>query len=166
MVLPVDPSPSRARCATCRAPYIHGQPIAHAVGCAQGARVVTVGEAPTAPKVKPVHAGLAPELALAERLNEAGLVGWEAQFYWALSERTPTGKPRQYRADFAYPKAMLLVEVEGQVHAIKAQRAEDCARASLAAALGYRMVRVTKDMIVNGDAVRLVGRALEHGRAA
>ena len=161
MVLPAPPL--RARCSSCHAPYVHGRPFAHAAGCAQGGRGAA---AAATPAPKPADAGLAAELALAERLNEAGLVGWERQFYWALTERTPTGKPQQYHADFAYPKAMLLVEVEGQVHAIKARRAEDCARASLAAALGYRMVRVTKDMIVNGDAVRLVRRALEHGRAA
>ena len=114
--------------------------------------------------VKRPDAGLANEAELAARLNDAGLVGWEPQFYWATNERTETGKPRLYRADFAFPKQMVLVESEGGAHTVRRQHAADCLRASIAAALGYRMVRMTKDMIVDAGpygAVALIRRALD-----
>ena len=115
-----------------------------------------------APKVKPADAGLAAEVALAERMNAAGLVGWESQFYWALDERSAKGRPIQYRSDFAFVKARLLVESEGGAHTVRRQYEADCRRASLAAALGWRMVRASKEMIVDGTAVALIARALGH----
>lgn len=119
-------------------------------------------------KVKQADPGLAAELALAERLNAAGLVGWESQYFWALDERSAAGRPIQYRADFAFVKARVLVESEGGAHTVRRQHAVDCHRTSLAAALGWRMVRVTKDMIVDDGphgAVALVRRALAWGGA-
>lgn len=169
MIAPM-PGPLKARCASCGAPYLGPtKPFAHRPGCAQAGRSsteATMTMTTTGVTPRPVATGSDAEVALASRLTDAGLHGWEPQFYWALSERTETGKPRQYRADFAYPKAMLLVECEGQVHSIKAQRAVDCLRASTAAALGYRMIRVTKDMIVDGSAVALIARALSHNAPA
>lgn len=141
----------------------------HAVSKSPTGAIVAEGCGTKAPVVKRPDAGLANESELASRMNDAGLVGWEPQFYWALAERTPTGKPRQYHSDFAFPASMLLVEVDGQVHAIKDKRARDCERASLAAALGYRMIRLNRDMVLDAGpygAVALIRRALCYdGRA-
>ena len=162
MVLPAYRPLGMARCSKCGG--------SHRVQRTPDGRFIAEACGTNAPVVKRPDAGLANESELASRMTDAGLVGWEPQFYFATSERTPTGKPRLWHSDFAFPKAMLLVEVEGQVHSIKAQRAEDCLRASTAAALGYRMVRVTRNMVLDAGpqgAVALIRRALCYdGRTA
>ena len=83
-------------------------------------------------------------------------VDFVREYAWAVDEG------RGYRADFAFLRgADVLVEVEGGAHALKRQHREDCERASLAAALGYRVVRVHRSMIDDGTAVDFVRRALE-----
>ena len=156
MVLPAYRPLGMARCSKCGG--------SHRVQRTPDGRFIADACGTKAPVVKRPDAGLAAEVDLAARLTDAGLAGWESQFFWALSERSARGRPIQYRADFAFPKQMVLVESEGGAHTVRRQHAADCLRASIAAALGYRMVRVTKDMIVDAGpygAVALIRRALE-----
>jgi len=87
--------------------------------------------------------------------------GWRAdehyirEYAWALEEG------RAYRADFRLLGFPILVEVEGGAHAIKRQHRDDCERASLAAALGWRVLRFHRGMIEDGSAIAFVRRALE-----
>lgn len=161
MALPAYRPLGMARCSKCGG--------SHRVQRTPDGRFIADACGTKAPVVKRPDAGLANESELASRMTDAGLVGWEPQFYWATNERTETGKPRLYRADFAFPKQMVLVESEGGAHTVRRQHAADCLRASIAAALGYRMVRVTKDMIVDAGpfgAVALIRRALNQSARA
>lgn len=82
------------------------------------------------------------------------------EYSWAVDQG------RGYRADFGFLRIRLLVECEGGAHRVKRQHLIDCQRASLAAALGYLVVRIHRAMVDSGEAVALVKQALSHGRAA
>ncbi len=102
--------------------------------------------------------GSEPEWILLGRLERAGLPTPFAQFRFC-----PT---RRWRSDFAYPEANLLIEVEGGVwtrgrHVRGKGFTADCEKYSTAAALGYRVIRVTPDMIESGQAVALISQALD-----
>jgi len=68
--------------------------------------------------------------------------------------------PRRFRADFAFIDQRLLVEVDGQVHNIKARHAALCERDCIAAAHGWRVARVTPAMVRDGSALPLIQAAL------
>ena len=73
--------------------------------------------------------------------------------------------PRRWRLDFAWPEAWVAVEVDGGTwsggrHVRGAGIEADCEKVSEAAVLGWRVLRVTGDMVRSGRAVMLVGRAL------
>lgn len=72
---------------------------------------------------------------------------------------------RQWRTDFAWPDRMLLLEIEGGIelrgrrqgrHTRPAGYTEDCIKYSWASLLGYRLIRVTRNMIIQGEAYRLL----------
>lgn len=97
------------------------------------------------------------EMILANRAERAGLPPMLAQFRFC-----PT---RRWRADFAYPEAMLLIEVDGGTwsggrHVRSKGFENDCEKTSTAAALGYRVIRLTRGMIESGQAVTLIRQAL------
>lgn len=74
--------------------------------------------------------------------------------------------PRRWRADFAYPEKKLLIEVEGGVwvngrHNRPLGFIKDAEKYNEAACLGYRVLRVTPDMIRSGEAVRCIERVLD-----
>ena len=74
--------------------------------------------------------------------------------------------PRRYRADFAYPDKLLLIEVEGGVwtqgrHSRGAGFTEDCSKYNLAATMGFRVLRFTGDMIKSGMAIRTIEEVLK-----
>ncbi len=77
----------------------------------------------------------------------------------------PFAHPRKYRADFAWPDARLLVEVEGGAysqgrHTRGAGYTEDCRKYDLAVLLGWRVLRFTGEMVRDGTAVATIERAL------
>ena len=114
-------------------------------------------------KPKRPRAGLAVENAMRDALVAAGYVeddDFIREYSWALDEG------RGYRADFRFVGQSVLLECEGGAHAIKRQHLEDCQRASVAAALGWRVLRVHRAMIESGEAVELVRRALGFTKAA
>lgn len=97
------------------------------------------------------------ELTLANRLDRAGLPPGEPQY--------PFVEGRQFRFDRAWPDRMVAVEVQGGIwsqngHGRGSIIARDCAKLALAAALGWRVLPLTKEMIENGQAVELIAQAL------
>jgi very-short-patch-repair endonuclease len=72
---------------------------------------------------------------------------------------------RKWRFDFAWPALLLAVEVEGGswtggAHNRGAHFESDAVKYSEAAVLGWRIIRVTTDMVDDGRAVGLICRAL------
>lgn len=101
------------------------------------------------------------EVALLETLKRAGLPTPEREYRFA--------SPRKYRADFAYPLAGILIEVEGGVHSggrhtTGTGYTEDARKYNLAVALGWKVLRFTPEMIEDGTALETIERVL--GRAA
>lgn len=98
-----------------------------------------------------------PELILANRIERAGLPPGLPQYRFVPG--------RQYRFDRAWPEQMVAVEVQGGIwsdngHGRKSMAVKDCAKLSLAAALGWRVLPLTTDMIEDGQAVALIAQAL------
>ena len=72
---------------------------------------------------------------------------------------------RRWRLDFCWPGDRVACEVEGATwangrHNRGAGFEADCVKYAEAAIMGYRVIRVTKDMIEDGRAVDLIERAL------
>lgn len=124
------------------------------------------GPAPV-PLTKPSTTARAPsqqsklEDLVAHRIELAGLPVPTRQYRWA------TDVKRQYRSDFAWPEARLLVEVQGGIWAADPGRHNrgsgyeaDLSRSNLAVLLGYRMLCFSERMIRSGDAVRSITQAL------
>ena len=73
--------------------------------------------------------------------------------------------PRRFKADFAYPDEMLLIEVEGGVwtrgrHTRGGGYSKDMEKYNLAATMGYRILRFTGDMIKDGTAMQTIEKVL------
>ena len=67
----------------------------------------------------------------------------------------PTGR---YRFDFAFPEAMIAVEIEGGTwskgrHTRPKGFEEDCRKYNLAAIFGWRVLRFTSDMVYSAEAI-------------
>lgn len=108
------------------------------------------------------------EATLAAELRLIGLGGFETQYRFHPE--------RRWRADLAWPEAMVLVEVEGVVRpgAVNPQTGkpirsrhqtisgyrEDCRKYNAAVCLGWRVLRFTQDMVENGEALATIEQAL------
>jgi hypothetical protein len=91
------------------------------------------------------------------RLERAGLPTGVGQH--------PVVTGRQFRFDRAWPEHMVAVEVQGGVwtngaHSRGSGVQRDCLKLSMAAAVGWRCLPITREMIESGEAVRLIGLAL------
>ncbi len=76
---------------------------------------------------------------------------------------------RKWRADLAWPAAMLLVEYEGGIHTGGAHTRgkhfeSDCEKYNEAALLGFSVLRFTYDMVRTGLALDQTERALERAK--
>lgn len=114
-------------------------------------------EARTAIPGPKAHSGL--EMIFENRLEHAGLPAPERRQFRFCPDR-------QWRADFAYPSRMLLIEVDGGTwtggrHVRGKGFEADCEKTSTAAAMGYRVIRLTRGMVEDGRAVALIRQALE-----
>lgn len=72
---------------------------------------------------------------------------------------------RRWRFDFALPALCLAIEAEGGSwsggrHSRPVGYQKDCEKYSEAAVLGWRVIRVTGEMIKSGQAINLIERAL------
>ena len=70
-------------------------------------------------------------------------------------------KPRRWRADFALPDSMLLVEIEGGVwtggrHTRGSGFVADIEKYNAAAMMGWAVLRFTPDMVKKGEAIAQV----------
>ena len=69
--------------------------------------------------------------------------------------------PRKFRADFAYPDKMILIECEGGTwtngrHNRPVGFSRDCEKYNLAASMGFMVLRFTSAMIHSGVAVNTI----------
>lgn len=72
---------------------------------------------------------------------------------------------RLWRADFAWPDSMLIVEYEGGIftggrHTRGVGYENDCHKYNQATLLGYRVIRITAGMVKSGVALEITERAL------
>ena len=96
---------------------------------------------------------------LAFHLQAAG-IAFVRQFYYA--------RPRKLRADFAFPDARLLAEVNGGIFT-KTKNAHgsitgilaDIDRLNTATLAGFRLLRFTPQAVKSGEALQLIERALK-----
>ena len=77
----------------------------------------------------------------------------------------PVVTGRQFRFDRAWPAQMVAVEVQGAVWANGAHSRgsgvqRDCLKLSMAAAVGWKVLPVTREMIEDGTALKLIAQAL------
>lgn len=107
----------------------------------------------------PLGAGVQSELeaVLANRVAIAGLPPGEPQFRFVPG--------RQFRFDRAWVEQRVAIECQGGVwtngaHSRGSGVQRDCLKFSLAAALGWRVLPVTREMIESGQAVELLAQAL------
>lgn len=107
------------------------------------------------------HTEQSAKLLLTIQLEERGLVApeWEYRFHDA----------RKWRFDGAYVAQRIGIEIEGGTFAIGKSRhtnpkgyEADCEKYNAAAALGWRVVRVTYAMIRDGRACRAILDATNH----
>ena len=83
---------------------------------------------------------------------------------WVVEYRFDPG--RQWRADIAWPALGVLLEVEGGTwvrgrHVRGAGYRRDCEKYNAAALAGWRVFRVTSDMVEDGSAAELMERVFE-----
>lgn len=76
---------------------------------------------------------------------------------------------RRFRTDFAYPALGIAVECEGGTwrngrHTRGGGYQQDCLKYSLMAIEGWTVIRVTREMIEDGTALRLLVQAFERRR--
>lgn len=121
-------------------------------------------DGPRAPKrQRPAHwpGGVDSELemALVTRLDRAGLPLGEGQYRFVPG--------RLYRFDRAWPDhGMVAVEIQGGLwvngaHSRGSGVERDCVKLSIAAALGWRVLPISRAMIESGQATELIAQALE-----
>lgn len=99
----------------------------------------------------------AAEEMLAFHLRAAG-IEFEREYLYA--------KPRKFRADFSFPAARLLAEIQGgiftgQAHGSVKGVLADIERLNVATLAGYRVLRFTPQSVKSGEALQLIERALQ-----
>lgn len=97
------------------------------------------------------------EMALYTRLERAGLPLGEGQYRFVPG--------RLYRLDRAWSDERVGVEIQGGLwvngaHSRGSGVERDCVKLSIAAALGWRVLPISKAMIESGQAVELIAQAL------
>lgn len=97
------------------------------------------------------------EMALLTRLERHGLPIGEGQHRFVPG--------RQYRFDRCWPVQLVAVEIQGGLwvngaHSRGSGVERDCLKLSMAAALGWRVLPISKAMIESGQAISLIRQAL------
>ena len=93
---------------------------------------------------------------LAFQLRAAG-IEFEREYFYA--------RPRKFRADFSFPEARLLAEIQGGVHSRRAHGSitgvlADIERLNIATLAGWRLLRFTPQAVKSGEALQMIERAL------
>lgn len=99
------------------------------------------------------------ELSLALHIREAGLPE-------PIHDKFYFHPVRRWRADFAWPDRMLLVEVEGGTwtggrHTRGDGYDQDCIKYNEAVLLGFRILRFTARMVADGTAIMYLEAAMK-----
>lgn len=117
------------------------------------------------------------------QLRAHRFTGWQREFAFAKEDFTgKTGRPRQWRFDFAHVGLQLAVEIEGlrvqrlfeQVgpgkfkaktvctgrHSTVDGYREDCRKYAAAVELGWHVLRFVQDQVKNGEAIATIERVL------
>jgi very-short-patch-repair endonuclease len=86
-------------------------------------------------------------------LGAVKITGWEREFRFA--------PPRRWRFDFAWPKQMVALEIEGGTwvggrHNRGAGYAQDLEKYNTATVLGWRLLRVTPEMVSDATVLSLI----------
>ena len=102
----------------------------------------------------------APEEQLALHIKAIGLPAPVREYKFAPK--------RRFRADFAWPERMVLAEVEGGTwsggrHVRGKGYESDCEKYSIAAMLGYRVLRFTTAMVRDGRAIGFLTATIREG---
>ena len=97
---------------------------------------------------------------LAFQLRALGITGWTREYRWHAAVA--------WRADFAFPAAKLLVEIEGGTyiagrHSRGAEFAKDCLKYAAALLDGWGVLRFTTEHVTDGWAVDIIALALAGG---
>ena len=100
------------------------------------------------------------------RLEETFALHCRASSLPTFEREFAFAKPRRFRADFAWPERMVLVEIEGGVwsggrHTRGAGFTKDCEKYCEAAMRGYTVLRFTSDHVKSGYAINVTKRILE-----
>lgn len=96
------------------------------------------------------------------QLRAAGILDYHQEYLFAYAD---TG--RKWQADFAWPAQKVILEIEGGTrsgrsrHTKHAGFSEDCVKYNTATLLGYRVFRVTAEMVHDGTALQWIERALD-----
>jgi very-short-patch-repair endonuclease len=70
------------------------------------------------------------------------------------------GDGRAWRFDLCWPELKIGIEVDGGAHAIRSQLDKDIDKYRGAFERGYRVLRVSPEQVQNGEALRIVRKAL------
>lgn len=102
---------------------------------------------------------------LETQLLVRGIRGFIREHRFAKSLKTKTGRPRQWRFDFAWPDKMLAVEVEGGTwaggrHTRGSGFSKDCEKYNAATLLGWAILRGDAPMVRNGTLANTVEQYL------
>lgn len=104
---------------------------------------------------------------IAFEMRAMKLPAFVEQYRWATELTTATGRPRQFRADFAFLEFRLLVQVHGGLwmrggggHSHPMHIEKDLEQQQCAVLLGWWIFPVTTDEVKNGKAIELVQLAL------
>ena len=125
-----------------------------------------VAAMPAERKVARPRAGALTEIAMRAELDKAGYVWIESMRAGTdplkvyVPEYTYLPHERALRADFAFPVARLLVEIDGNAHAVKSVRKDDVVKRQEATRRGWRVLVVLPEQVRDGTAVELVKAAL------
>ena len=84
---------------------------------------------------------------------------------WPVMREYEFHPSRRFRFDFAWPDAKVAVEIEGGTYSAGRHSRgpgfeADCEKYAEAAILGWRVLRVTTAMVIDGRAIALLERAL------
>ena len=90
------------------------------------------------------------ELEFASQLRTLNFLDWEEEYVFL--------KPRRFRFDFAWPKHMIAVEIEGETytrgrHVTGTGFAKDCEKYNLATLNDWSVYRFTTQMVKDGTAI-------------
>jgi very-short-patch-repair endonuclease len=102
-----------------------------------------------------------PERVFVFQLRAAGILDYHQEYMFALAD---TG--RKWRADFCWLPERVILEIEGGTRSGKSRHTKhdgftkDLDKYNTATLLGYKVYRVTTEMVHDGTALQWVERAL------